>query len=53
MKLPRWVPTWFYFNRKAKDEQIGTVDLPLMEWCHDCRSSHPYPAKDNCPKKRP
>jgi hypothetical protein len=49
MKLPRWVPTWFYANMPVKkDEEVGKVELPLFEWCHLCQRSHPYPAEEYC-----
>lgn len=55
MKLPRWVPTWFYRNKKPLPGgpfYIGQYTGRLQEWCHSCGKGHDAPAKENCPKEK-
>lgn len=53
MKLPRWVPTWFYKNKSVKPDEVGMVTVPFREWCHVCKTTHKPPAKLHCLKVRP
>lgn len=65
-KTPVVLPPWLYdlakaegwmnvrdydFVRLEKVTEFGKVELPLNEWCHLCRRSHPYPAAEYCPSR--